>query len=79
MLEKIPQGVTASAYSQARHKLKQTALVELNEFVIKEYYSDDDFKTWQSYRCIGVDASKLVLPLTKEIASKFGDVVIKNK
>ena len=78
MLEKIPQGVTASAYSQARHKLKHTALIELNEYVIKEYYSDDDFKTWQGYRCIGVDASKLVLPLTDEIASEFGDVIIKN-
>ena len=66
MLEKIPYGVTASAYSQARHKLKHTALVELNEYVIKEYYSDDSFKTWQGYRCIGVDASKLVLPFTDE-------------
>ncbi len=35
--------VTASAYSQARYKLKHTAFIELNQTAIVEtVYSDDD-------------------------------------
>lgn len=39
-LEQAP--VTASAYSQARYKLKHTAFIELNQVaVVDTLYSDD--------------------------------------
>jgi hypothetical protein len=42
-----PLVVTASAYSQARYKLKYTAFIELNqEAVVKTLYSDDDYQTF---------------------------------
>ncbi|MCX7087895.1 MAG: hypothetical protein NTV00_07560 [Methylococcales bacterium] len=38
------EGVTASAYSQARYKLKHTAFIELNQkAIIDVVYQDQDF------------------------------------
>ncbi len=37
--------VTASAYSQARYKLKHTAFIELNQkAVVNTVYADDDYQ-----------------------------------
>lgn len=76
--ERISKSVSASAFSQARHKFKHTAFIELDRLLVESYYSEKGFKTWRGYRCIGVDGSKTVLPLTKEVETHFGRTVIKN-
>lgn len=70
--------VTASAYTQARKKLKHTAFKELNEGLVEMQYEDpSSLKTWKSFRLLAVDCCKLILPNTKPIAKEFGTIIIK--
>jgi hypothetical protein len=65
--------VTASAYSQARYKLKHTAFIELNqEAVVKTLYSDEHYQSYWGFRVLAVDGSKLILPDSEEVREAFG-------
>ena len=67
--------VTASAYSQARYKLKHTAFIELNqEAVVKTRYSDNDYQTFWGFRLLAVDGSKLLLPDSDDVREEFGTI-----
>jgi len=67
--------VTASAYSQARYKLKHTAFIELNqEAVVKTLYSDNDYQTFWGFRLLAVDGSKLLLPDSNDVREAFGTI-----
>lgn len=75
------EGVTASAYSQARYKLKHTAFIELNQkAIIDVVYQDQDFtlkgtsKKFWGKRILAVDGSKIRLPNTEEICAEFGTI-----
>lgn len=71
--------VTASAYSQARYKLKHTAFIELNqEAVVKTLYSDNDYQTFWGFRVLAVDGSKLLLPDSDEVREAFGTIAWTN-
>lgn len=60
------------SYSQARMKMKHSAFIELNEDVVREYYSDDDYQQWHNFRLIAIDGSRIQLPDTEEIREEFG-------
>lgn len=75
----IAQTVSSSAYNQARKKFKHTAFIELNEGAIELFYKEAKIKRWKGYRVFGVDASKIILPKTKEIESFYGSVNIKSQ
>jgi hypothetical protein len=66
------ENITKSAFSQSRLKLKHTAFIELNDLIIEEFYTDNDFKTWKGFRLLGIDGSRLALPNSKEILNYFG-------
>lgn len=67
--------VTASAYSQARYKLKHTAFIELNQkAVVDTLYIDDDDQRFWGYRLLAVDGSKIRLPDNDEIREEFGTI-----
>lgn len=66
---------TKQAYSQAREKLKHTAYIELNETLIDEFYSDDDFKSYKGLRLIAIDGVKYRLPNTEELRREFGQAI----
>ena len=67
--------VTASAYSQARYKLKHTAFIELNQkAVVDILYVDDDYQRFWGYRLLAVDGSKIRLPDNDEIREEFGTI-----
>lgn len=71
--------VTASAYSQARYKLKHTAFIELNqEAVVKTLYSDNDYQTFWGFRVLAVDGSKLLLPDSDDVREAFGTIAWTN-
>ena len=77
--DKISQIVSGSAYNQARKKFKHTAFIALNEGAIKLFYQEAKIKRWKGYRVFGIDASKIILPKTKEIESVYGSVKIKSQ
>lgn len=65
--------VTGSAYSQARHKLKHTAFIALNERAIVEpMYRRGDHKTFWGFRLLAIDGSEIVLPDKENIREAFG-------
>lgn len=67
--------VTASAYSQARYKLKHTAFIELNQKAIVDvFYQDNDFNKFWDKRILAIDGSKIRLPNTQEICDTFGTI-----
>jgi hypothetical protein len=71
--------VTASAYSQARYKLKHTAFIELNqEAVVKTRYSDYEYQTFWGFRVLAVDGSRLLLPDSEEVREAFGTIAWTN-
>ena len=71
--------VSASAYSQARYKLKHTAFVELNEkAVVATVYGDGGYRTFWGFRILAVDGSKIVLPDTEEVCEAFGTIAYSN-
>lgn len=64
---------SASAYSQARYKLKHTAFIELNrQAVVETVYCDDDYRRFWGFRVLAVDGSKIALPDTKDVRNEFG-------
>jgi hypothetical protein len=72
--------VSNSAFSQARQKLSHTAFIELHHTaVVGTYYADDQYQTWEGFRLIAVDGSKIRLPDTPEIRKAFGTVSVKNQ
>jgi Transposase DDE domain len=76
-LEQPP--VTASAYSQARYKLKHTAFIELNQAAIVEtVYGDNDYLKFWNFRILAVDGSKIALPDNQEVRDEFGTMTWKN-
>lgn len=71
--------VTASAYSQARYKLKHTAFIELNQAaVVGALCGDGDHQTFWGFRVLAVDGSKLVLPNTEAVRQEFGTIAWTN-
>jgi hypothetical protein len=67
--------VTASAYSQARYKLKHTAFIELNQAaVVETLYGDGDYQRFWGFRVLAVDGSKIVLPDNQAIREEFGTI-----
>lgn len=64
--------ITASAFTQARQKLKYAAFVELNNKIVSMYYDTKTCKKLHGYRILGVDASIIILPNTLEMKTEFG-------
>ena len=71
--------VTNSALTQARQKLSHTAFLTLSQDIVAmQYENPKDLNLWNGYRLLGVDASQIILPNTKEIAVEFGTIKIKS-
>ena len=64
--------ISKQTFSAARRKISPLAFVELNNTLIHEFYTDNDFKTWKGYRLIAVDGSILYLPNNEETINKYG-------
>jgi len=64
-LEAVP---TASAYCQARQKLKPELFTRLNQMVVEDFYrlyqANGAVKRWRGRRLLGADGTRLNLPDT---------------
>jgi hypothetical protein len=70
--------VTASAFTQARQKLKHTAFLELNNGIVTKYYEESEIKRFHRFRITAFDASIITLPSSKEFKAIFGSRAIRN-
>ena len=66
---------TKSAFVQARKKIKPEVFRHLSHTLINEFYSDNEeaIKTWQGFRFLAVDGSRITLPITKELKAYYGE------
>lgn len=76
--EKV-DSITKSAYCQSRMKLKHTGFIELNNVILKRFYTKCSFKKWNDFIVLGVDGSKLNLPYSEELLKDFGIKLTKDK
>lgn len=76
-------GLTPSAWSQARAKLRHTAFDALNEqTVLKVVYRDrthPQLRLWQGFRLVGIDSSLQRLPKEEALGQEFGWVDCTNQ
>jgi len=71
--------VTASAFSQARQHLADSAFVELNQACILPFcYQDEAHQRYRGYRVLAGDGSLLRLPEPPSILAHFGTIAISN-
>jgi Transposase DDE domain len=70
----LSRTVTKSAFSQARHKLKHQAFIELNQAQVSYFYQNAVAETWQGFRLLALDGSTVQLPSTPAIAAHFGQL-----
>jgi Transposase DDE domain len=66
------ESVTKQAFSKARKKLSAQAFILLNKKLIEEYYTDNEYSTWNSYRLISVDGSDIQLPQNDNLKEVYG-------
>lgn len=76
-------GLTPSAWTQARAKLRHTAFDALNEqAVLKVVYrdrTDPKLRLWQGLRLVGIDSSLQRLPNEQALGQEFGWVECSNQ
>lgn len=81
-LEQAAPGLTPSAWSQARLKLRYTAFVALNEkAIVQVVYRDPahpQLRLWQGHRLVAIDSSLVRLPNQEALGQEFGWVECKN-
>jgi len=60
------------AFSKARKKLSSVVFELLNEKLLVEFYTDNDFKIYKGLRVLAIDGSTLRLPNEEELYESFG-------
>ena len=74
-LDQLAALTTASAYCQARQKLRPELFVRLNQVTHDEYRTlsetDGSFRRWHGHRLLGADGTKLNLPDNAELRQRF--------
>ena len=71
--EPLAQGITASAFCQARKKLNPLALLGLNSRLVASFCERFALHRWQGFRLLGVDGSRARLPNTPDVVAAFGE------
>ena len=62
---------TKQAFSKGRQRLQYTALKELSDTVIQEFYKLASTKTFRTYHLLAIDGSKYNLPSTDKLKKVF--------
>jgi hypothetical protein len=74
-IDQIEAAPTASAYCQARQKLKPELFARLNQMVVEDFYrlyeAKGAVKRWRGHRLLGADGTKLNLPDTEDLRKAF--------
>lgn len=64
--------MSKSAFSQSRIKLKPEAFIDLNNLLVHEFYTDNEFETWNNFRLCAIDSSTINLPISEDNRNTFG-------
>lgn len=64
--------VSKQAFSKARKKLSPMVFTLLNQKLLKEFYTDNEFKIFKGFRVLAIDGSTLRLPIDDELYDLYG-------
>jgi hypothetical protein len=66
--------ISKSAFVQARKKIKPEVFDKLSQTLLNEFYTDNDIavKSWNGFRLLAVDGSRITLPITDELKTIYG-------
>jgi hypothetical protein len=74
-LEELFRVPSASAYCQAKKKVKPEVFVHLSEVLCADFYhlygADNEVRRWHGHRLMGADGTYLTLPDTEELRACF--------
>jgi hypothetical protein len=71
-IDEVTSVPTASAYCQARDKIKPEIYIGMNEVVLEDFYKEQEKpKLWHGYRLLGVDGTTINLPDLPELKKEF--------
>lgn len=71
-MEEDPGDYSKQAFSKGRLRIKPEAIRHLFEFTVQEFYGHAQFQTYEGYRILAIDGTKLNLPNTAELQQEFG-------
>jgi len=60
------------AFSKRRQCIKPEAFLEILKLSVKFFYENAEFKTFNGYKILAVDGSKIDLPYNKQLMDKYG-------
>ena len=60
------------AFSQCRRKLQAEAFTALRQRLVAGFYADGEYRKWQGYLLLALDATALQLPESPDLAATFG-------
>jgi len=64
---------TKGAFSQARSKLNEWGFTRLNEIAVDTFYNRAGYYTWNHFRLLAVDGTRIMLPNHPTIKEEFGE------
>jgi hypothetical protein len=64
---------TKGAFSQARSKLNEWGFRRLNEVAVDTFYERAEYYTWNRFRLLAVDGTRIMLPNHHTIKEEFGE------
>ncbi|NOY97076.1 MAG: IS4 family transposase [Chlorobi bacterium] len=64
---------TKGAFSQARSKLNEWGFIRLNEIAVDTFYDKSDYYTWNNFRLLAVDGTRIMLPNHPTVREEFGE------
>lgn len=67
-----PGDYSKQAFSKGRLRIRPEAIRQLFDFTVQEFYTHADFQTYEGFRVLAIDGTKLNLPNTAELEEAFG-------
>lgn len=67
-----PGNYSKQAFSKGRLRIKPEAIRQLFDFTVQDFYNRTEYKTFEGYRILAIDGTKLNLPNTTELENEFG-------
>jgi hypothetical protein len=52
--------------------MKHSAYIELNDELVKRFYSENDYKQYKGYRLLAIDGTRIQLPNRRNLIEEFG-------
>ena len=64
---------TKGAFSQARSKMNEWGFIRLNEIAVDTFYAKAEYYTWNNFRLLAVDGTRIMLPNHPSVKEEFGE------